>query len=90
MNGPRDDANDRARDLESGPATTTGEPQRRQRGWFPLFLFITYLYFTLNHNEDSLLRSQYEAAIRASEHQLSNYSAWLNGTATDFTLVQSS
>ena len=90
MDGPRNNANDRERDLESGSVATTDEPRRRQRGWLPLFLFIAYLYFTLNHNDDAVARSQYEVAIRALDYQLSNYSGWLNGTATEFTLVQSS
>jgi len=37
--------------------------------------------------EDVVVRAQYEDAIRALGYQLSNYSAWLNGTTTNFTLV---
>jgi len=51
----------------------------------PSFLFITFLFFILtNRNEeDVFMRSQYEDAIRAFGYQLSNYSAWLNGTTTN-------
>ena len=92
MDNPQNNANDRERDLESGSAVTTDELQRRQRGSLPSFLFITFLFFMLtNRNEeDVVVRSQYEDALRAFGHQLSNFSAWLNGTATDFTLVRGS
>ena len=92
MDNPQNNANDRERDLESGSAVTTDELQRRQRGSLPSFLFITFLFFMLtNRNEeDVVVRSQYEDALRAFGYQLSNFSAWLNGTATDFTLVQGS
>jgi len=91
MENPREDTNDRERDPESG-AVTAEELQRRQRGSLPSFLFITFLFFMLtNRNEeDGVARSQYEDAIRAFGYQLSNYSAWLNGTASNFTLVRGS
>ena len=88
MENPREDPSDRERDPESG-AVTADELQRRQRGSLPSFLFITFLFFMLtNRNEeDGVARSQYEDTIRAFGYQLSNYSAWLNGTASNFTLV---
>jgi len=91
MDNPPNDANDRERDLESGSAPTADELQRRQRGSLPSFLFITFLFFMLtNRNEeDVVVRTQYEETVRALGYQLSNYSAWLNGTATNFTLVRS-
>ena len=51
---------------------------------------MTFLFFMLTgrNEEDVVVRSQYEDAIRAFGYQLSNYSAWLNGTATNFTLVR--
>lgn len=92
MDNPRDSTNDREGDLESGSAPTADELQRRQRGSLPSFLFITFLFFMLtNRNEeDVVVRAQYEDTIRALGYQLSNYSAWLNGTATNFTLVRGS
>jgi hypothetical protein len=91
MDNPRNDTNDRERDEESGAAATADELQRRQRGSLPSFLFITFLFFMLtNRNEEGVVgRSQYEDAVRALGYQLSNYSAWLNGTATNFSLVRS-
>ena len=91
MDNPPNDANDRERDLESGSAPTADELQRRQRGSLPSFLFITFLFFMLtNRNEeDVVVRTQYEETVRALGYQLSNYSAWLNGTDTNFTLVRS-
>lgn len=92
MDNPRNNANDQERDPEAGSAATAEELQRRQRGSLPSFLFITFLFFMLtNRNEeDIVVRTQYEDAVRALGYQLSNYSAWLNGTATNFTLVRSS
>ena len=92
MENPRTTTNDGERDVESGTAASADEIERRQRGSLPSFLFITFLFFMLtNRNEeDVVMRVQYEDAIRALGHQLSNYSAWLNGTATNFTLVRNS
>jgi len=94
MDNPRNNSNGREGDPESGSGATLNadELQRRQRGSLPSFLFITFLFFMLtNRNEeDVLVRIQYEDAIRAFGYQLSNYSAWLNGTATNFTLVRDS
>ena len=90
MDTPRNDAGDREPDPESGSTATADELQRRQRGSLPSFLFITFLFFMLtNRNEeDVVVRIQYEDAVRALGYQLSNYSAWLNGTTTNFTLVR--
>lgn len=90
MDSPRTTANDGERDAESGTAASADEIQRPQRGSLPSFLFVTFLFFMLtNRNEeDVVMRVQYEDAIRALGYQLSNYSAWLNGTATNFTLVR--
>lgn len=90
MDNPRNDVNGPEQDPEAGPAPTADELQRRQRGSLPSFLFITFLFFMLtNRNEeDIVVRTQYEDVVRALDYQLSNYSAWLNGTATNFTLVR--
>ena len=91
MDNPQNETNGRERDSESGAAATADELQRRQRGSLPSFLFITFLFFMLtNRNEEGVVgRSQYEDAVRALGYQLSNYSAWLNDTATNFALVRS-
>jgi len=90
MDNPQNNTNDQERDLESGSAATVDELQRRQRGSLPSFLFITFLFFMLTNRtgEDVVMRSRYEDAIRALGYQLSDYSAWLNGTVTNFTLVR--
>ena len=92
MDNPRTNTNDGERDPETGLAATTDELQRRQRGSLPSFLFITFLFFMLTNRteEDVAVRAQYEEAVRALGYQLSNYSAWLNGTTTNFTLVRGS
>ena len=89
MDNARNNTNDRERDTESGSPLTTDELQRRQRGSLPSFLFITFLFFMLtNRNEeDAIVRSRYQDATRALGYQLSNYSAWLDGSATNFVLV---
>lgn len=91
MDNPRNDVSDRERDLESGSTATTDELQRCQRGSLPSFLFITFLFFMVTNcsEEDAVTRTQYEEAVRALGYQLSNYSAWLNGTAMNFMLVRS-
>ncbi|KAF9644702.1 hypothetical protein BDM02DRAFT_3190363 [Thelephora ganbajun] len=90
MDNPQNNANDREGDSESGSAATTDELQRRQRGSLPSFLFVSFLLFmfTNRNEEDVVVRTQYEDAIHALGYQLSNYSAWLNGTTTNFTLPE--
>ncbi|KAF9779793.1 hypothetical protein BJ322DRAFT_1086479 [Thelephora terrestris] len=90
MDTPRNDASDREPDPESGSAATADELQRRQRGSLPSFLFITFLFFMLTNRseEDVVVRIQYEDTVRALGYQLSNFSAWLNGTTTNFTLPE--
>ena len=92
MDNPRNSTDDRERNSESGSGENADELQRRQRGSLPSFLFITFIFFMLTgrNEEDVVVRTQYEDAIRALSYQLSNYSAWLNGTSTNFTLVRGS
>lgn len=41
-----------------------------------------------NHDDgDAVNRFQYKDAIQALDYQMSNYSAWLNGSASNFSLV---
>ncbi len=42
---------------------------------------------TNNHGEEVALRSQYIDALESLKYQLGNYSRWLNGTESNFTLV---
>lgn len=63
---------------------------RGQRSSIPSFLFISLMLFMLtSHNGDEFLaRHQYQDALRALTYQLSNYTAWMNGTSTNFTIVR--
>ncbi|KAJ7155449.1 hypothetical protein C8R43DRAFT_884617 [Mycena crocata] len=51
-------------------------------------LFISFMLFLLtNHNGDEFLaRHQYQDALRTMSYQLSNYTAWMNGTESNFTV----
>nr|GAT55742.1 predicted protein [Mycena chlorophos] len=73
---------DQPRDEEDGPPIPARNP-------IPHFLFISFLLFLLtNHNGDEFLaRHQYMDSLRTISYQLSNFTAWLNGTIeTNFTL----
>lgn len=61
----------------------------RRRGSIPSFIFMSFLLFMLtNGNTESFLaRTQYQDALDSLEWQMGNYSAWLNGTETNFTMV---
>ncbi|KAF7308521.1 RING-type domain-containing protein [Mycena chlorophos] len=75
---------DQPRDEEDGPPIPARNP-------IPHFLFISFLLFLLtNHNGDEFLaRHQYMDSLRTISYQLSNFTAWLNGTIeTNFTLVR--
>ncbi|KAJ8489989.1 hypothetical protein ONZ51_g2566 [Trametes cubensis] len=77
--------NEEPRDLENG----TDRNPPRQSASIPSFLFITFALFLLTHGhgEDaSLIRYQYTNGLHSLNHQLSNYSAWLNGTSSNFSL----
>ncbi|OSD00125.1 hypothetical protein PYCCODRAFT_1453440 [Trametes coccinea BRFM310] len=76
--------NDEPRDLETGM-----EAPRQQRSSWPTFLFITFVLFMLTNGrgEDaSVTRDQYVNGLQSLSFQLSNFSAWLNGTASNFSL----
>ncbi|KAJ7760513.1 hypothetical protein B0H16DRAFT_1532543 [Mycena metata] len=70
--------------MDNPPEAEGGaNPQRRNP--IPHFLFITFMLFLLtNHNGDEFLaRHQYQDALRTLTYQLSNYTAWMNGTQSD-------
>lgn len=62
---------------------------QRPRSSIPTFLFITFLLFMLtNHSGDEFLaRNQYQNALESLNYQLSNFTAWMNGTSSNFSLV---
>jgi hypothetical protein len=54
--------------------------------WVMLILF--FLFLQTSHNGDEFLaRHQYQDALQSLTLQLGNYTAWLNGTASNFTMV---
>ncbi|KAJ6607473.1 hypothetical protein B0H10DRAFT_550301 [Mycena sp. CBHHK59/15] len=63
-------------------------PVQRVRNPIPHFLFISFMLFILtNHNGDEFLaRHQYQNALRTLTYQHSNYTAWMNGTESNFTV----
>ncbi|KAI0351865.1 hypothetical protein OH77DRAFT_1486589 [Trametes cingulata] len=76
--------NNEPQDLENGV-----EAPRQQRSSIPSFLFITFVLFMLTNgrgDEVTMTRDQYLDGLQSLNYQLSNYSAWLNGTATNFSL----
>ncbi|KAH9855277.1 hypothetical protein C2E23DRAFT_815072 [Lenzites betulinus] len=78
--------NEQPPDLESGAPDTLPQPQRSS---LPSFLFITFVLFMLTSgrgDEVSNTRDQYLNGLQSLRFQLSNYTAWLNGTQSNFTL----
>jgi hypothetical protein len=65
-------------------------PRQRQRQSATSLIFMTFVLFMLtNRNtEEALARNVYLETLDSMHRQLSNYSAWLNGTETNFTLVR--
>ncbi|KAJ7449681.1 hypothetical protein FB451DRAFT_1287670 [Mycena latifolia] len=78
---------DRPRD-ETEAEAGANQPVQRTRNPIPQFLFISFVLFLLtNHNGDEFLaRHQYQDALRTLSYQLSNYTAWMNGTESNFTV----
>ncbi|KAF5362087.1 hypothetical protein D9756_002441 [Leucocoprinus leucothites] len=75
-----------ARDEETGNANERNRP----RGSVSSFLLISLILFLLtSHNgEEFLARHHYQDAVNSLENQLSNYTAWLNGTTSNFTMPE--
>lgn len=63
---------------------------QRPRSSIPSLLFITFLLFMLtNHSGDEFLaRNQYQNALQSLNYQLSNFTSWMNGTSSNFTLLE--
>ncbi|KZT21185.1 hypothetical protein NEOLEDRAFT_1074064 [Neolentinus lepideus HHB14362 ss-1] len=82
-------AEPRERDEEAAAAPNPADPQR-PRGSISSFIFISFILFLLtNHNGAELVaQNQYREMLRSYNWQLGNYSAWLNGTESNFTLPE--
>ena len=79
-------ANEPTRDLENGIDT----PVRQQRSSVPSLLFLSFVLFMLmNGKGDDIAttRELYVNGLQSLNWQLGNFSAWLNGTESNFTLV---
>ncbi|EGO20800.1 hypothetical protein SERLADRAFT_442156 [Serpula lacrymans var. lacrymans S7.9] len=61
---------------------------QNQRSSVPSFLFIIFMLFMLtNHSGDEFLaRNHYQDALQSLNYQMSNFTAWMNGTESNFTL----
>ena len=70
-------------------ATENANDRTRPRGSVSSFLLISLILFLLtSHNgEEFLARHHYQDAMNSLENQLSNYTAWMNGTVSNFSLV---
>ena len=77
------------RDAERGTPSDDSMPPRRQRSTLPTFLFLSFTLFMLtnNQNEELAARNQYMDALGVLNNQLSNFTAWMNGTESNYTLV---
>ncbi|KAL0955123.1 hypothetical protein HGRIS_004036 [Hohenbuehelia grisea] len=64
--------------------------QQRQRNSIPSFLLISFVLFMLTNRggDDFIARHQYMDALNSLSFQLSNFSAWLNGTDSNFSVPE--
>ena len=79
-------ANEPTRDLENG----TDTPARQQRSSVPSILFLSFTLFTLmdgKRDNFAITRDLYANGLQSLNWQLGNFSARLNGTESNFTLV---
>src|ERR1700731_1979850 len=70
-------------------AGAPGLPSNNERNTLTYFLFISLILFmlTTRSGDDFVMRHKYQDALTSTTHQLSNYTAWLNGTDSNFTMV---
>jgi transmembrane E3 ubiquitin-protein ligase len=66
------------------------QTQRNQRSSIPSFLFVSFMLFMLTsrNGDEFLARHQYHDALVSLGEQLSNYTAWMNGSESNFTMVR--
>ncbi|KAK0434656.1 hypothetical protein EV421DRAFT_1839657 [Armillaria borealis] len=73
---------DPLRDEEAGI-----QQQPRRRSFSSVIVLMVMLFLLTSHNGDEFLaRHQYQNALQSLTYQLSNFTAWMNGTETNFTV----
>ncbi|KAG7444427.1 uncharacterized protein BT62DRAFT_987876 [Guyanagaster necrorhizus] len=74
---------DPLRDEEAG----VPPQQPRRRSFSSAIILMVMLFLLTSHNGDEFLaRHQYQNALQSLTYQLSNFTAWMNGTETNFTV----
>jgi len=73
---------------EEAALPVNAQPQR-PRSAVPSLLFIGFMVYMLtSHNGDEFLaRHQYQDVLQTLTYHLSNYSSWMNGTSSNFSMV---
>ena len=80
-------------DAEPTPTTTAPPPgptpttNNRGNTWSFVFLLVWLFTLTLGGGDDLLVRSQYRETLHILKQQRGNFSAWLWGEDSNFTLV---
>ncbi|KAI6149308.1 hypothetical protein BKA82DRAFT_4127849 [Pisolithus tinctorius] len=76
------------RDDEAENVQTAMRPQLQQRSSIPSFVLIIFMLFLLtNHSGDEFLaRNHHYDALHSLTYQLSNFTNWMNGSDTNFSM----
>ena len=74
-------------DVEQGTPQEAPLPQRPSS--IPSFLFITFVLWMIMNNQadDMAARATWQDNLSAIHNNIQNYSAWLNGSASNFSMV---
>lgn len=83
------EAAEEGRETRREGSPTPSSP-RSGRGSVPTFLFISFVLFMLTNNRGEELdaRYRYMKALDSLNDQVANYSAWLRGYPSNFSLVR--
>ncbi|KAF9266758.1 hypothetical protein L218DRAFT_921385 [Marasmius fiardii PR-910] len=75
------------RDEEAGNGASPA--QRPRSSLSSLIIVILLIMLLTSHNsEEFLARHQYQESLQRLAHQLGNYTAWMNGSASDFNVTR--
>lgn len=77
------------RDDENANTPSDIRTPQQQRSSVSSFIFIVFMLFMLtNHSADeNIARTHYQDALQVLNDQLSNFTAWMNGESSNFTMV---